>query len=182
MILKILSGPRTASVACRHGLWMMQIGTWAWSHTCWDHMVLLIGHQVCKWVQFYIPIGLQLFKLGEFYILSPSYNLTSDDLWPWYMTFDRMNLQRVPYCINKPGWVPIAFQLFEWGHFHIFSLSYNLTSDDLGCDLWLHQNEGPNFTFLAYLITWPQMTFDPMGPNVASTNQVWLKSIKAYGI
>ena len=35
-----------------------------------------------------VPIGLQLFKWGEFYILSPSNNLTSDDLWPWYTIFD----------------------------------------------------------------------------------------------
>ena len=48
-----------------------------------------------------VPIGLQLFKWSEYYILNPSYNLTSDDLWPWYMTFDHTNIQRVPYCINK---------------------------------------------------------------------------------
>ena len=52
-ITKIHRGPRTAIVACRRGLWMMQIDTWPWSHTCWDHMVL-IGPQVCKWVKFYI--------------------------------------------------------------------------------------------------------------------------------
>ena len=78
-----------------------------------------------------VPIRLQLFKWGEFYILSPSYNLTSDDLWPWYMTLDHMNIQRVPYCINKPSLVPIGLKLFKWGHFYIFSLSYNLTSVDL---------------------------------------------------
>ena len=53
------------------------------------------------------------------------------DLWPWYMTFYHMNIQRVIYCINKLHLVPIGLQLFKWGHFHIFSLSYNLTSDDL---------------------------------------------------
>ena len=44
----------------------------------------------------------------------------------------------VPYCINKPSLVPIRLKLFKWGHFYIkwgnfyiFSLSYNLTSDDL---------------------------------------------------
>ena len=80
-----------------------------------------------------VPIGLQLFKIRvNFTFLSPSYNLTSDDLWrPWYMTFDHMNIQRVLHCINKPSLVPIGLQLFKWGNFHIFSLSYNLTSDDL---------------------------------------------------
>ena len=36
-----------------------------------------------------------------------------------------------PYYINKPSLVQIGLRLFKWGHFHIFSLSYNLTSDDL---------------------------------------------------
>ena len=63
--------------------------------------------------------------------VSPSYNLTSDDLWPWYMTFDCMNSHGVPYCINKPSLVPTGLQFFKWGHFHICSVSYNLTSDDL---------------------------------------------------
>ena len=78
-----------------------------------------------------VQIGLQLFKWGHFHIFSLSYNLTSDDLWPWYMIFDLMNIWRFPYYINKPSLVQIGLQLFKWGHIHIFSLSYNLTSDDL---------------------------------------------------
>ena len=42
-----------------------------------------------------------------------------------------MNIWKFPYYINKPSLVQIRLQLFKWGHFHIFSLSYNLTSDDL---------------------------------------------------
>ena len=42
-----------------------------------------------------------------------------------------MNIWRFPYYINKPSLVQIGLQFFRWGHFHIFSLSYNLTSDDL---------------------------------------------------
>ena len=68
-------------------------------------------------------------------IFSLSYILTLNDLWPWYMTFDHMNIWRIPYCINKPSSVPIGVQLFKWGHSYIFSISYNLTSDDL----WPHQ-------------------------------------------
>ena len=78
-----------------------------------------------------VQIGLQLFKWGHFHIFSLSYNLNSDDLWPWYMTFDCMNIWRFAYYINKPSLVQIGLQLFKWGHFHIVSLSYNLTSDDL---------------------------------------------------
>ena len=78
-----------------------------------------------------VQIGLQLFKWGYFHIFSQSYNLTSDDLWPWYMTFDCMNIWRFTYFINKSSLVPIGLQLFKWGHFLIFSPSYNLNSDDL---------------------------------------------------
>ena len=78
-----------------------------------------------------VQIGLQLFKWGHFHIFSLSYNLTSDDLWPWYMTFDLINKWGFPCCIYDPTLVRIGLQLFKWGHFHILSLSYNLTSDDL---------------------------------------------------
>ena len=50
--------------------------------------------------------------------------------WP-LMTFDHMNLQKVPYCINKPSLVPIGLKLFKWDNFYSFSLSYHLTSDDI---------------------------------------------------
>ena len=78
-----------------------------------------------------VQIGLPTFQIRPFHIFSLSYNLNSDDLWPWYMTFDCMNVWRFTYYINKPSLVQIGLQLFEWGHFHIFSLSYNLTSNDL---------------------------------------------------
>ena len=38
-----------------------------------------------------VPIRLQLFKWGKFYIFNLVYNLTSDDIWPWYVTFDPTN-------------------------------------------------------------------------------------------
>ena len=79
-----------------------------------------------------VPIGLQLFKWGHFHIFSLSYNLTWDDFWPRYTTFDHINIWRLPHYINKPSLVPNRLQLFKWDHFHI----------------------------LAYLTTWPQMTFD----------------------
>ena len=108
-----------------------------------------------------IQIGLQLFKWGHFHVYSLSYNLTSDDLWPWYMTFDRMNIWGFSYYINNPSLVSIRLQLF---------------------------NREATFTFSAYL-TWHQMTFDldmwPLtsltneGSHVASMTQLWLKSIIA---
>ena len=55
-----------------------------------------------------VQIGLQLFKWGHLHIFSPSYNLTSDDLWPWYMIFDCMNIWRFTYYIYKPSLVQIS--------------------------------------------------------------------------
>ena len=68
-----------------------------------------------------VPIGRQLFKWGE-----------SDDLWPWYITFDCINIKTIPYSVHKPSLVLIGFQRIKWGHFHsFFILSYNLNSYDL---------------------------------------------------
>ena len=100
-----------------------------------------------------VPISFNLSNEGTFTFLSPSYNLTSDDLWPWYMTFDDMNIQRVPYCINKPSLVWIGLQLFKWGHFYFFYLSYNLT---LICDLWPHQQMR-----VPMLQLWPNFGWNP---------------------
>ena len=98
-----------------------------WPLTSWTCQ----GSYIISINQIWFQSDFQLLKWGEFYILNPSYNLTSDDLWPWYMTFDHMNIQRVPYCINILSLVPILLQLFKWVHFYIFNLSCNLTSDDL---------------------------------------------------
>ena len=138
-IQKIHYGPRTASVAYRRGLWMMQIDTWPWFHTCWGHMVLT-GPQVCKWVKFYIFLS--------------SYKLTSHNLWPSFVTFDLVNMWGFLHYINKPSLVPIRLQLFKWGEFYILSPSYNLTSDDLWpwyVTLTLSTNEGSHFTCMTQL-------------------------------
>ena len=47
-----------------------------------------------------VPTGLfkiQLFKWGEFYILGTSYNLTSDDLRPWYWVSQKCRTCLRPY-------------------------------------------------------------------------------------
>ena len=93
-----------------------------------------------------VPIGIQLFKWGEFYIFSPSYNLTSDNLWPWY-TFDLgrplTTWKNKGSCIVsiKPNLVAIALKLFKWGQISFqpilqLDLRWPLT---LICDIWPHQ-------------------------------------------
>ena len=78
-----------------------------------------------------VQIGPQLIKWGLFHIFCLSYNLTSDDFWPWYMTFECMNIWRSPYYINKPSLVQSNFNF---------------------------SNE-TTFTFSAYLWPW-YVTFD----------------------
>ena len=56
---------------------------------------------------------LQLFKWGHFHIFSLSYNFTSDDLWPWYMTFDLINKWGFPYCIYDPTLVAIHQSMWK---------------------------------------------------------------------
>ena len=81
--------------------------TWPLTFICdfWPHEHVKVLHYINK--PSLIPIRLQLFKWGEFYILSPSYNLNSDDLWPWYVTFDLINQWGFPCCIYDPTLVAI---------------------------------------------------------------------------
>ena len=130
---------------------------WPLTFICdlWPHEHVKFPHYINK--PSLVPIRLQLFKWDEFYILGPSYNLTSDDLWPWYMTFDHMNIQRVPYCINKPSLVPIrlpTFQMRPLSHFQ---------------------------PILQLDLRWPLTSLINAGSHVASMTQLWLKSIKACG-
>ena len=60
-----------------------------------------------------VQIGLQLFKWGHFHIFNLSYNLTSDDLWPWYMTFDLVNKWGFPCCTYDPTLVEIHQSMWK---------------------------------------------------------------------
>ena len=88
---------------------MMHIDTWPWSYTCWDHMVVtspasiqmsqnlhLKSDYLTNWPHMAFYLHLWLFdprnmrrflhyrnKPSLVYILNPSYNLTSNELWPW---------------------------------------------------------------------------------------------------
>ena len=58
-------------------------------------------------------IGLQLFKWGHFHIFNQSYNLTSDDLWPWYATFDLIIKWGFPCCIYDSTLVEINQSMWK---------------------------------------------------------------------
>ena len=70
-----------------------------------------------------------------------SFNLTSDDIWPWYMIFGYMNIKRVPYCrpIHKLSLVPIGLFMSPLSHFQpiLSDLRWPLT---FMCDPWPHQH------------------------------------------
>ena len=115
---------------------------------------------------------------------------------------------------RSPSLVQVGLQLFKWDHFHIsaYLTTWPQMTFDLGTwplTAWTYESlhiisinqvwfksdfnfsNKAIFTFLAYLTTWPQMTFDlDMWPLTSSTNegshivpmtQLWLKSIKACG-
>ena len=114
--MKILHGPCTASVICRRGLWMMQVNIWPWS-----------PHLLLEWFQLVLKYAIKSKFTFSGYLASWSLMTFDLDLCP----FDCMNIWKFPYYINKPSLVPIQLQLFKWGQCPIFSLSYNLISDDL---------------------------------------------------
>ena len=115
--ISVFSSPRTASVTCRCGLWMMQIDTWPWSHICWGHMVLT-GPQVCKWVKFYI------FRLSEIDFTWPLTFIC--DLWPhehvtvstnqvWFQSdFNFSNEVNFTFWAHLTTWPLMTFDLGIW--------------------------------------------------------------------
>ena len=73
------------------------------------HMKVPIFHKPSS-----VPIGLQLFKgdpINKNQHFPP--NLASDDPWPWYVTFDLINIWRNPYCIFDPSLVVIGLLLLK---------------------------------------------------------------------
>ena len=120
------------------------------------------GFHIISINQVWFKSNFQLFKWGHFHIFSLSYNLTSDDLWPWYMTFAWTYEGSHIISINQV-WFKSDFQLFKCDHFHIFS----------------HHTTWPQMTF--DLDTWPLISSTNEGSHVASMTQLWLKSIKACG-
>ena len=81
-----------------------------------------------------------------------SYNLTSVDLWPWYVTFDFMNLRRLPCYIHKPigsKWT----STFQMRLIYILNLPCNMTLED------------PDI--------WPLTLWNNEGSHVISINRVW---------
>ena len=88
-----------------------------------------------------VPIGLQLFKWGHFHIFNLSYNLTSNDLWPWYITFDLINKWGFPYCIYDPTLV----EIHQWK----LEPNVNLFSQQTSTD---NNNSGQSDPYVSFLL------------------------------
>ena len=85
--------------------------------------------------------------------------LTSHDLWPSFVTFDLLNMQRLLHYINKPCLVLIGFQLFKWGK--------SFTS-------WAHLSNWLLMTFEFGI--WPLTPWTYKGFHIVSINRVWFQS------
>ena len=80
-----------------------------WPLTTWTYK----GFHIISINQVWFLIGLQLFKWGHFHIFNLSYNLTSDDLWSWYVTSDLINKWRFPCYIYDPTLVEIHQSMWK---------------------------------------------------------------------
>ena len=100
-----------------------------------------------------IVIGLQLFNKKIIQILHFPPNLTSDDPWPRYITFDLINIQKNPYCTLDPSLVKIGLQLFKGDP----------------------NNKKPTFS-TKHDLKWPLTSLTYEGTPIASLTQVWFQS------
>ena len=92
-----------------------------------------------------VPTGLQLFKWGYFHIFSLSYSLTSDDLWPWYVTFDLINKWGFPCCIYDPSLVEIHQSMWKLEpNVNLFSQQTTTTTDN--------NNSGQSDPYVSFLL------------------------------
>ena len=89
-------------------LWLKVSMLHLWPHFSWlkVSMLHLWPHFSCNWSLY----GKEMVKCNQFYICSQFYIyiLTSDDLWPWYVTFDLINIWRFPLCIYSQSLVVIG--------------------------------------------------------------------------
>ena len=69
----------------------------------------------------------QVWFKSDFNFRIESYNLISDDIWPWYMTSECMNIEGSHIISINQVWFESDF---NFSNEAIFSLSYNLTSND----------------------------------------------------
>ena len=78
------------------GIWPLTTWTYKGSH--------IIPINQVNQVWFQSDFNFSMRPLSHF---SLSYNLTSDDLWPWYVAFDLINKWWFPCCIYDPTLVEI---------------------------------------------------------------------------
>ena len=82
------------------------LGTW--HLTAWTYE----GSHIISITQVWFKSNCQLFQWSHFHIFSLFFNLTLDDLWPWYVTFDLINKWGFPCCIYDPTLVEIHHSMW----------------------------------------------------------------------
>ena len=96
---------------------------------------------------------------SHFHIFSLFFNLTSDDIWPWYMTFVLINKWGFPCCIYDPTLVEIHQSMWKIGPFSHFQPIFKLDLRwplTLTYDIWPHQQMRVPMLYL-----WPIFGWNP---------------------
>ena len=115
---------------------------WRFSYNTNKPSWVPIGLKLFKWGHFN---QLQLFKWGHFHIFSLSYNLTSDNLWHWYVTFNLINKWGFPCCICDPTLVEIHQSVWKLEP-NVNSFSQQQTTTDN------NNNSGHSDPYLSFLL------------------------------
>ena len=148
------------TTGCCSDLTISKVSMHANTDNLWILMVCYFDQilQVHNLVQCYADKCILLMWPYTFSYFQPILQL--DLRWPLTLVHDPwcMIIWRFTYYINKPSLVQIRLQLFKWGHFHIFRLSYTLTSDDLWpwYDIWPHQ-----YMRVPMCHLWPNFGWNP---------------------
>jgi hypothetical protein len=119
------------------------------------------------------------FQMGQFYMFSLLYNVTSDDLWHRYVTFDLINICGSYIPSHLPSHVIIhipELPTIQMGQVYITTwpqMTWYVTFDLINISRFPCYINNPHlvpiglqlfkwayFTCSAYYTTWPQMTFD----------------------
>ena len=118
------------------------------------------------------------FQIRSLSHFQPIYNLTSDDLWPWYVTFDLINKWGFLCCIYDPTLVEIHQTMWKVeSNVNLFSQQQTTT---------VNNNRGqsdPYVSFQQRQVTQKLVMMKQKGPHNADFSPyIWLKPISFQGL
>ena len=80
-----------------------------WPLSAWTYE----GSHIIPINQVWFTMDFNFSSKSKFTFSTLSYNLTSDDLWPWYMTLDLISKWGFPCCIYEPTLVEIHQSMWK---------------------------------------------------------------------